>query len=146
VAKAVNLSSEQLAENGRKGAESRSKHSNASIFRREEKDREAIRERIQVGMLVAQLEKASKGELELSATQVAAAKILLDKALPSLQAIETSTANQWDKMSEEEIGEMVKALITSHPGLIQKLGIGLRAVEDDVQAQQCTAQTKDLAA
>jgi hypothetical protein len=82
----------------------------------------------------------------MDSAQVAAAKVLIDKGKPSLQAIESVEADPWKDRTEEEIGDMVQALIARHPGLIKQLGIGLRPVEDDAQAQQSTAQTKDLSA
>jgi hypothetical protein len=139
-------SQEELAENGRKGAEAREKRSNGWAARREEKDRERIRERIQVGMLVTQLEKASQGEIDLSPTQVSAAKILLDKALPSLQAVEHTEGNSFEQMSEEEILGLVNALITSNPGLIAKLGIGLRPVQDAPEGVKAPQQSASEAA
>lgn len=133
------LSTQELSENGAKGALAREKRSNKWIARREEKDREAIRERIQVGMLVTQLEKASKGEVDLSPTQVSAAKILLDKALPSLQAIETSAKEQFSELSDDELREQVRALITLHPWLLNEFRPG---IQGDA-GQQSTAQTTE---
>lgn len=75
--------------------------------------------------------------------KLAAAKVLLPYGKSTLQSIESREISQWEAMSEEEIETLVKALITSHPGLIQRLGIGLRPVQassdtsnGDVQAQQ----------
>lgn len=70
-------------------------------------------------------------EVDMDAGRIAAAKILIDKGKPNLQAIEQTEVNQWDRMSEEEMLGLIQALITSNPGLIQKLGIGLRAVQAD---------------
>lgn len=70
------------------------------------------------------------GEMvELDSGRIAAAKILIDKGKPNLQAVEQTQVSEFDKMSEEEIKGLVQALITSHPRLIQELGIGLRAVD-----------------
>lgn len=69
-------------------------------------------------------------DVEMDATRIAAAKILIDKGKPNLQAVEQTTLNEWDNMSEDEMLEMVNALITSNPGLIQRLGIGLRPVDN----------------
>jgi Asp-tRNA(Asn)/Glu-tRNA(Gln) amidotransferase B subunit len=62
--------------------------------------------------------------------KLAAAKVLLPYGKSTLQSIESREISQWEAMSEEEIESMVQALITRHPGLIQKLGIGLRPVQE----------------
>jgi Asp-tRNA(Asn)/Glu-tRNA(Gln) amidotransferase B subunit len=61
--------------------------------------------------------------------KLAAAKVLLPYGKSTLQSIESREISQWESMSEEEIENMVRALITSHPGLIQRLGIGLRPIQ-----------------
>jgi len=48
------------------------------------------RERIKAGMIITRLQKHLNGELEMSGTQIQAARILLGKALPDLQAVEHS--------------------------------------------------------
>jgi hypothetical protein len=49
---------------------------------------ENTRQRIQTTMLVKRLEDHAAGKCELSATQIQAARILLDRTLPTLQSIE----------------------------------------------------------
>jgi len=61
--------------------------------------------------------------------RLAAAKILLPFGKSTLQSIESRDVNDFENMSEDEMLAMVNALITSNPGLIAKLGIGLRPVE-----------------
>jgi hypothetical protein len=48
---------------------------------------EAWRERIQTAMLTKRLEDHAKGDLEMTATQIKAAEILLKKVAPDLQSI-----------------------------------------------------------
>jgi hypothetical protein len=55
--------------------------------------------------------------------QVTAARVLIDKGMPSLQSVEQMTVNQWDAMSEDEIVSMAKALILQHPEVIQALNL-----------------------
>lgn len=43
-----------------------------------------VRARIQVGAILSRLAKHVDGDIELSPTQISAAKLLLDKSLPSL--------------------------------------------------------------
>lgn len=97
---------------------------------------QSTKDKIRAELLAKRLYKFAnaKGEtakkFRMDAAQVAAAKVLIDKGKPSLQAVEQTNLDPIGQMSEEEIEGMVKALITSHPGLIQRLGIGLRAVQD----------------
>jgi hypothetical protein len=51
---------------------------------------QAVRERIKTSMLVNRLADHVSGVVELSATQVRAAEILLSKTLPSLSSVEHS--------------------------------------------------------
>lgn len=62
-------------------------------------------------------------EVVMDQSQIAAAKILIDKGKPSLQAVEQTQVSEYESMSEEEIVEQVRSLITLHPGLIERLGI-----------------------
>jgi hypothetical protein len=71
--------------------------------------------------------RASK--MGLNAAQVASAKMLIDKGKPSLQSVEQSNANPWDQLSEEEMREQVKALITLHPWLLKEFQPGIRPPE-----------------
>lgn len=50
--------------------------------------------------------------------KLAAAKVLLPYGKSTLQSIESRQVNEWEQMSEEELQEMVKALITSSHGLL----------------------------
>jgi hypothetical protein len=72
--------------------------------------------------------------------QVSAAKVLIDKGMPSLQAIEQTEVNQFEKMSEDELLDLVNALITSNPGLIERLGIRPQLVSDQTPntPESCT--------
>ena len=51
---------------------------------------EDVRRKIQASNIVTRLQQHINGEVEMSATQVAAAKILLDKSVASLQSITLS--------------------------------------------------------
>ncbi len=66
----------------------------------------------------------------MSQAQVAAAKVIVDKGKPSLQAIAQTQVNPYESMSEEEILEQVRALINLHPGLIERLGIKPQLITD----------------
>ena len=49
-----------------------------------------VRAKIGASQIVNRLQKHVNGELELSATQIQSARILLDKSLPNLQSTEVS--------------------------------------------------------
>lgn len=80
--------------------------------------------KIRAAFAADKLEAYLNGEEELDSTKVAACKILIDKGLPSLQAVESTEVNQFDKMSEDELREQVRALITLHPWLIREFAPG----------------------
>lgn len=68
--------------------------------------------------------------------QVQAAKVLIDKGKPSLQAIEQSNADPFDSMSVEMMVEQCRALILSHPEIIQALNLVPAPVAVDQEAEQ----------
>ena len=51
------------------------------------------RSRIAVARIIDRLQSHIQGELDLSPTQISAAKILLDKVLPNLQSVENKSEN-----------------------------------------------------
>ena len=79
----------------------------------------------------------NKSVPDLSPAQVAAAKILIDKGKPSLQAVEQQQVNEWDQMSEEQIKDTVRALILSRPELLQELNLqpAMKVIEGQDQAK-----------
>lgn len=112
--------------------EGRDKPEGQNAYTQGKRDRmdSAQKAKIRAAFAADKLESYMKGEITLDSSQVSAAKILMDKGMPSLQSVESKELNEWDNMSEEEMVAMVSALITSNPGLIQKLGIGLRPVDN----------------
>jgi hypothetical protein len=78
---------------------------------------ERDRDRIRAEVLASRLEEHVEGKRELSATQVQAAKILIDKGKPSLQAVE-QTFHEEPK-TEEEIKAQLHALL---PALLKDPG------------------------
>ena len=76
---------------------------------------EISRERIKTSMIIGRLQKHIKGEIELSNTQLAAAKMLLDRVLPVLQ---------FEKKTVEETrtieGEVVHRTETPINGFLQQ--------------------------
>lgn len=82
---------------------------------------ESTKDKIRAELLAQRLFKfaKAKGEnvekLGMSQSQVAAAKVLIDRGKPALQAIEQTIVNPMDDMSEEEIRGQAQALISSQP-------------------------------
>lgn len=90
---------------------------------------EATKDRIRAELLsqryykfaMAKPERAKK--MGINQAQVATAKMLIDKGKPSLQSVESVILNEWDKLSEEQVVDMAKALILQHPEVIQALNL-----------------------
>jgi hypothetical protein len=102
------------------------KRSNQHIKRAERvRDVEFARRKIKAGILISRLAKAAAGKIELSKSQLEASKMLLDKAVPSLQAVENTNVSPLDQMSEEQLADQAKALIISSPRLV------LEAIDSD---------------
>ena len=112
---------------------------------------ESTKDRIRAELLSKRLEKYAKArgkqiaKHHMEPAQVAAAKVLIERGKPALQSIEQTILSPTDQMSEDEIVEYVNALITSNPGLIQKLGIGLRPVETSPETSNTVVDTQQKA-
>lgn len=71
--------------------------------------------------VVNRLQDHLNGEIELSATQVQSAKILLDKSLPSLQSADITAHSSPQIESEEALLAQLQGLIAKYPHLISQL-------------------------
>ena len=79
------------------------------------------RERIQTGMIISRLQKHMNGELEMSGTQIQAARILLSKALPDLQAVEHSgniDSKAARTMTDNELDRAIEAARQRLSGIV----------------------------
>lgn len=100
---------------------------------------DATKDKIRAELLAQRLYKfaKAKGErrekMDMSTAQVAAAKVLIERGKPALQAIEQREDNPWERLTPEEIGEQIKALITAHPELIRLVQPGPKPVSDSQQ-------------
>ena len=65
-------------------------YSNESSTRQKRVFNRKARDRIKAGMIIGRLQKFVQGEVEISPSQVAAAKLLLDRVLPSLKQLDLS--------------------------------------------------------
>lgn len=95
--------------------------------------------KIRAAFAADQLDQFMQGKLELSQTQVSAAKILMDKGMPSLQSIEQ--VNIEEPKSEEEIKAQLHALL---PALMADPGTRaqIRAMLDGVPSAVDAPETK----
>jgi len=69
---------------------------------------------------------------ELTASQVKSAQILLDKALPSLQAIDVSSAPETPELSPDELKEKLQMVLVAMPKEEVMRMIGATTVEAEV--------------
>lgn len=85
---------------------------------------ESTKDKIRAEQLSKRLEKYAKAKgksiekYRMEPAQVAAAKVLIERGKPALQAIEQTVINPLEQMSEEEVMEMAKALITSRVSIV----------------------------
>lgn len=93
---------------------------------------ELTKAKIRATFAADRLEAYIKGETSLEPAQVAAAKALMDKGMPSLQAVEQKNVSEFEEMSEDEMREYVRALILSHPELIKEFAPGARDASQQI--------------
>ena len=85
---------------------------------------EKVRAKITNSQITNQLIRHVKGEIELSAEQVSAARTLLAKVLPDLQAVENTTINELEGLNPDEIKQQVGSSLAANPqGLIDILRV-----------------------
>jgi len=66
---------------------------------------------------------AALEKYRMEPAQVQAAKVLIDRGKPTLQAVEMTQTDPLEQMTAEEQMEMARALIAANPGLIQALNL-----------------------
>jgi hypothetical protein len=106
---------------GHKGGNDRTLAVNA---KRGQAQREAWKDRIQPGKLLAKLEAHTNGKIQLSASQIKSAEVLLDRLVPRLSSIEQTDVNEMDAL----ILGRIHALLQSDPTLLPEL-VALQARE-----------------
>jgi hypothetical protein len=85
---------------------------------------DSTKDKIRAEMLSKRLEKYAKAKgksiekYRMEPAQVQAAKVLIERGKPALQAVEQTIVNPMDQMSPEEIREQAKALISSQIPLV----------------------------
>ncbi len=110
--------------------------------------RQAMIDRVDTGAILARLERnfhnepRIDGTLEprLDASQLASAKLILDRTLPTLQAVDhLHRLDDTDKMTEAEIMERLQAALAADPGMLKALGyvrVGTKEKPVTIPAQE----------
>lgn len=80
---------------------------------------------IQATALVNRLKKHADGKIEMSPTQIRAAEILLDRALPKLSAVEQTNIDPAASMSESEILAQMADLAKKYPHILRQVMVSL---------------------
>src|SRR5262245_6965964 len=88
---------------------------------RTKEQRDAWRERVQVGKLMQLLEDAGHGRVELSPNRIKSIEVVLDRLVPRLSSAEVVEPNELDSLSREEILARIQALFVSDPTLLPEL-------------------------
>jgi hypothetical protein len=107
---------------------------------------EGTKDKIRAEQLSKRLEKYAKArgkgiaKHHMEPAQVAAAKVLIDRGKPALQSVTQEIINPMDQMGEEEIRNMVRALITSHPWLLKEFAPGPQQPESAQESVSITQQ------
>jgi hypothetical protein len=88
---------------------------------------DSTKDKIRAEMLSKRLEKFAKArgkqiaKYHMEPAQVQAAKVLIERGKPALQAITQEVINPHDQMSDEELREQAKALISAKVSLVCEL-------------------------
>lgn len=77
---------------------------------------------------------------KIDSNRIAAARAALPFLRPTLQAVEQTSVNKLDTMSEEEMLAHALALITSHPELIPKMNLSPKPVQVEPESVVSTQQ------
>ena len=81
------------------------------------KHKAITRERIRTGMILSRLTRHVNGTLEMSATQVRAAEVLLKKALPDLSAVEHKGTLEHRNVRDLTDAELLTIAASGLPGI-----------------------------
>lgn len=105
------------------------KDSDPKLTRRQAENARAA---IKVGSIITRLVKAADGELDMTPTQIKAAQILLDKSLPTLQAIESTQIEDKPELAAEDVDALLRDLISD---MARQDPEGLKALIDDAKSR-----------
>lgn len=79
---------------------------------------EKVREKIAHSEIANRLIKHINGDVRMSPEQVSAARILLDKVIPNLQAVENTVINEYEGLNPEDVQRQVIATLSANPALL----------------------------
>ncbi len=122
------------------------KGQNRHSAKRRQRDSESAAEswnknpRYQAKALMALLEAHWSGHKELSASQIKAVEIALDRVLPRLSAIEQHNLNESDLVSEEQIASAITSIVAQRPELVDHL-VQLRDQQREAEANASASST-----
>jgi hypothetical protein len=97
---------------------------------------EEVREKIRVGNIIARLEKIIE-ESEQEANVISASKILLDKTLSSLTAVDQTNRDATEAMDEASLVAKLRAVAQKNPQLMSQIlgDIARQAREEDKEGK-----------
>lgn len=81
---------------------------------------ESVVSKIKTSQLVNRLQNHIDGKIELQQTQIKAIEMLLARTMPTLSAVEQTTIEPDQKLSESDILGKITALLAAHPDLVQQ--------------------------
>ncbi len=79
---------------------------------------ENARAAIDVAKIIRKLQRTIDGEIEMTPGQIKAAMILLDKSLPTLQAIDSHVVTDKSSMSPEECEQALREYLLANPAVV----------------------------
>ena len=82
---------------------------------------ENARAAIDVGKIIRKLQRTIDGKIEMTPGQIKAAMILLDKSLPTLQAIDSHITTDTPSMSREECEQALREYLLANPALVTQV-------------------------
>ena len=124
-------------------------HTAALKDKRSAEQRDAWKERVQIGALVSMLEKHALGEgkgrrKRIEPSRIKAAEVVLDRFVAKLSSTEITEVNELDTLSRDDILARIQLLLKSDPSLLPEL-VALQAREaaqqpvESLQPQQKSA-------
>ncbi len=82
---------------------------------------ENARAAIDVGKIIRKLQRTIDGKIEMTPGQIKAAMILLDKSLPTLQAVDSHISTDTPSMSREECEQALREYLLANPALVTQV-------------------------
>ena len=124
-------------------------HTAAARDKRTQEQRDAWKEKVQIGALVSMLERHALGQAKgrqkkVDPSRIKAAEVVLDRFVAKLSSTEITEVNELDTLTREDILARIQLLLKSDPSLLPEL-VALQAREaaqqpvESLQPQQKSA-------